>query len=485
MCGILFVKSAADIPLQRHLTALQTLAPRGPDFVRYRHHGDTFVAQTVLRISGDSGWYQEHDEDFFTYNGEIYNYQDLGCYDSDVRAAHDLAKHQQWKKFKQMHGPWAWVYTNFENFSYASDPQGERCLYHYRSNDLTVVASTVAAILCYIDPVPQSLPYDNKGWTMIRHTPWQGIERCVPGKLYVNGQDQGQIDSIFDWIQPRSPVDLDQAVEEFQRIWQRVISTMDHAPATLSYSGGIDSELIRRSLPAIDPLAIDITHKDPIVDGLQCRKIAVDPKQWAGHYQTMIRATQMPAGSWSHVGKWLVAMHSHHRVIFTGLGADELFGGYAVYSSINYDQSQSHSPYSCHDHDGLWPQCLHSYQGDPRQATLLMDYWYQVVGVDAPGHDRLGGQWGRETRNPFMCQPLIKFALNLPWDLKVGAQAKPVLREVYRRNISTDISPKQGFAGHANDSLPWLDVEIDPTGDRHKDWKQIAQLTFSHYTTHR
>jgi hypothetical protein len=35
-----------------------------------------------------------------------------------------------------------------------------------------------------------------------------------------------------------------------------------------------------------------------------------------------------------------------------------------------------------------------------------------------------------------------------------------------------------GFAGHANDSLPWLGVEIDSTGDRHRDWQQIAQKTF-------
>jgi hypothetical protein len=40
------------------------------------------------------------------------------------------------------------------------------------------------------------------------------------------------------------------------------------------------------------------------------------------------------------------------------------------------------------------------------------------------------------------------------------------------------VLPKMGFAGHANDSLPWLGVEIDSTGDRHRDWQQIAQKTF-------
>ena len=37
---------------------------------------------------------------------------------------------------------------------------------------------------------------------------------------------------------------------------------------------------------------------------------------------------------------------------------------------------------------------------------------------------------------------------------------------------------KKGFTGHANDSLPWLGIDIDSTGDRLLDWRQIAQKGF-------
>jgi hypothetical protein len=113
-----------------------------------------------------------------------------------------------------------------------------------------------------------------------------------------------------------------------------------------------------------------------------------------------------------------------------------------------------------------------------------MDYWYQVVGVDAPGLDRLGGAWGKETRNPFMTRAVMKFALNLPWELRVNTVSKPIVRNQFlRRWNNTQILPKMGFAGHANDSLPWMGVDVAVTGDRQQDWKQIAQQTFYEYTT--
>ena len=111
-----------------------------------------------------------------------------------------------------------------------------------------------------------------------------------------------------------------------------------------------------------------------------------------------------------------------------------------------------------------------------------MDYWYQVVGVDAPGQDRLGAAWGRETRSPFMTRAMIEFALNLPWEYKVGTVSKPILRRWFEQRFGAERAyPKMGFAGHANDSLPWLNLSINHTGDRHKDWQAIAQTSYYSY----
>ncbi len=54
------------------------------------------------------------------------------------------------------------------------------------------------------------------------------------------------------------------------------------------------------------------------------------------------------------------------------------------------------------------------------------------------------------------------------------------------------IEPKQGFAGHCNDSAEYLGVVGNPAVDRMTDWKRINQEVFqrivtnheSHQTTH-
>ena len=205
----------------------------------------------------------------------------------------------------------------------------------------------------------------------------------------------------------------------------------------------------------------------------------VDPTQWLVEYAEVINKTQMPAQSWSFVGKWLVAKHCQERVLFTGLGADELFGGYGIYPAMTYNQEKSHSPYSFDDHDALWNQALTAYHGQEQQATLLMDYWYQVVGVDAPGQDRISGAYGIEARNPFMNKRLMTFALNLPIELKINTLPKPLIRQAFLKRWSEElIYPKMGFAGHANDSF----INFKSTGNRHTDWQQIAQKTFYDYT---
>ena len=469
--------------MSRYLAALAKIQPRGPDHVVYKLEKKIFAAQTVLAITGDPGWYAQPRRDFLSYNGEIYNYKNFGNYSTDTELVHETVVSKSQHRWKLFQGPWAWAWTDFDSLAYACDPQGERCLYHYQDNDILIVSSEVSAILTLVQCEQHIPPYSNKGWTMISQTPWQGVTRCEPGQLYQDGIVIGKLDSLFDWITDTGPNSIQDALDEFESVWTQGCAVMTPAePATLSYSGGIDSTLIARHIKDLELLAIDIIGKDPIVDQLTCRKIAVDFESWAKYYRHIIELTRMPAQSWSHVGKWLVAKHANNRIIFTGLAADELFGGYDVYQKLQYTVEHSTSPYSHWDHDNLWPTCLEVYQGDPKQATLLMDYWYQVVGVDAPGLDRLGGACGKETRNPFMLKSVIQFALNLPWHLKVSNPAKPVLRRFLQGSYQGKIDTKRGFAGHANDSLPWLGVVVTCNGDRHRDWQNIAQTTFIEYT---
>jgi asparagine synthetase B (glutamine-hydrolysing) len=488
MCGILLVKSKDSIPLSKHLSAFRKLESRGPDFSRYQHRNNIFIGQSVLHITGDVDYYNQQHTNFLAYNGEIYNYQELGSYQNDVEFVHDCIKNDI-TKLTAGWGPWAFTWTDGTTTLYATDPQGEKTLYQYQDDSILIVASEVTAILEYINNEKIHVAYPNKTWTM-SGTPWKGITKLAPGQLYQNGQARQELDSIWSWIGKPQHTDIDEAYEDFTATWQYVVKHMTPAcPAALTYSGGLDSSLILNSIPGLELYAINNIGKDPIVDVIKeflnkdeltrLHMLTVDEEQWAREFQNLVQCTRMPASSWSYVGQWIATKHCQERVLFTGCGADELFGGYDIYKELSYSLEASTSPYSeFHDAD-LWNRCLSVYNGDARQATLLIDYWHQVVWCDSPAVDMIAGAWGIEARNPFMSRPIMQLALNLPWDFKVSTISKPIIRRAFLERWSDAlIFPKKGFTGHANDSLPYMPFTIDSTGDRLLDWKQIACKSF-------
>ena len=470
------------------MSAFRKLESRGPDFSRYRHQNNTFIGQSVLHITGDSDYYNQKHTNFLAYNGEIYNYQDFGPYRNDIEFVHDCVENNI-KNLSAGWGPWAFAWTNGTTTLYAVDPQGEKTLYQYHDDSILIVASEVTAILEYIDNEKIHVPYTNKTWSMFG-TPWKGITKLVPGQLYQDGHIVQDLDSIWSWIGKEQHTDINEAYEDFTSTWQYVTKRMQPAcPVALTYSGGLDSSLILNSIPGLELYAVNNAGKDPIVDVInefltkdeqsQLHLLPVNEQEWAQEFQDLIQRTRMPALSWSYVGQWIASRHCQERVLFTGCGADELFGGYDIYRELSYSLEGSTSPYSeFHDSD-LWTQCLSTYNGNPRQATLLMDYWHQVIGCDSPAVDMIAGAWGIEPRNPFMARPVMQFALNLPWEFKVSTVSKPIIRRAFlERWTDTLIFPKKGFTGHANDSLPYMPFSIDSTGDRYLDWKQIACKSF-------
>ena len=489
MCGILLVQSRDHIPLKQHLATLGKMSPRGPDFSRYKYINNIFVGQTVLHITGDRNYYTDLHENFLAYNGEIYNYQQLGNYGNDIEFVHDCVENDL-DRLPQGWGPWAWAWTDGDIVRYATDPQGERCLYQYQDDDLLVVCSEIAPILDYIQVKKIAHPYATRHWAILDQTPYQNIIKITAGHLYQNGLKIKPIDTMWSWINPVQYTNMDDAYEEFKHIWTKVCTLMrPRESAALTYSGGLDSSII---LAEIDDLALYTTNmmgKDPIADSVETfltvqeqqtlNKISVDEPSWAQAFRQIISHSKMPVQSWSFVGQWIVNQHCQQRILFTGAGADELFGGYDIYQKLNFDANRSVSPYSENGHDHIWQSCLQAYDNHAGQATLLMDYWYQIAGCDARGIDVASGAWGIESRNPFLAAPVIKLALNLPFEFKVGATPKPLIRRMFlERWKEKDILPKKGFTGHCNDALPWLELDMMPTGDRDKDWKEIVVKSF-------
>lgn len=497
MCGILFVHSKNAVPIEQHQTALSVLSRRGPDYLRYKSFKNTFIAQTVLHVTGSNEFYNRHANDFFAYNGEIYNYHRFRNHKSDVDLAYEAARDNP-ERFRHFEGAWAWCYFKDNEYRYASDPQGERCLYRYQDSEILIVASEVAAILQYKNLGLDIKPYTERHWPVRHATPWQGIERLTPGVMYDHNNRATKIDSVFDWAAPVAYSRIEEAEEDFTSLFHSVVQDMrPKEPFGITFSGGLDSACILSELPdAAHLYTINNDGKDTVSNNVakflteeqQHRLIQIDVDQeiWARDFCQVVNTTRMPVQSWSFVGQWQIARACSERILFSGVGADELFGGYAIYSRLKYNTDHSASPYSCFnpttantDVVSDWHQCLNFYNGDPAQATLLMDYLTQVAAVDMRGVDVCTSTQGIEPRSPFTHPSVIKFALNLPFEYKVGTTPKPIIRQRFLRNWSQDlVYPKQGFSGQCNDSYEYLDININRLLDRDADWKNITQAGF-------
>ena len=489
MCGILLVKSTRPIPLHKHLSAFAQLQRRGPDFCRYDFNNNIFIGQAVLHITGSADYYHTVHRNFLAYNGEIYNYRDLGDFDNDIEFVHHAVETDV-SLLAQGWGPWSWAWTNGREIRYATDPQGERCLYQYRDPSLLIVCSEIGPILEYIDGAKLEMDYESRHWCLPDQTPYKNIVRIQPGWLYENGQATQKIESVFDWIQPTSYATEDEAYEDFRHVWQQTCEIMrPDCESALTYSGGLDSSIVLSHMPDLELYTTNMMDKDPIAQNVatfltqseqaRLHRLDIDEHTWAQAFQQIIEYTRMPVQSWSFVGQWIINQHCEQRVLFTGAGADELFGGYDCYQQLEFSKTQPASPYSRGGDQALWRQCLSAYNDHAGQATLLMDYWYQIASCDARGIDVCAGAWGKEARNPFLARPVMQLALNLPFEYKVGVVSKPLIRRLFLERWQPDqVLPKKGFTGHCNDALPWLDIKIDSTGDRDQDWRQAVLKSF-------
>lgn len=384
MCGIVgtFGQAGADGREARSIvqSMLSVLQHRGPDDSGTWVDGDVALGHTRLSIldtsrRGHQPFVTDDGLGVITFNGEVYNYRELKQllraegvkFHSDTDTEIVLYALHRWgveTAVPRFNGMFAFAYFDKRDRSLwlARDRVGIKPLFISMSQSGLSFASEQKALLAQpgarrdLDRQALSslLLYERFDST---HTPYEGIRLFLPGTILHYREGQSAWHAFFDLLR-----DLDtSAVAETSRTFADsahcfedglVRSVERHlvgdVPVATMCSGGLDSGLVTviaaRKLDGLVSYVADIdgmqgeeVRRASLVAksaGAELRPVRVDRTRFLTNLPDAIKANDQPMFFAQDVAAMLVAeqiQRDGFKVVLTGDGADELFGGYAWY----------------------------------------------------------------------------------------------------------------------------------------------------------
>lgn len=387
MCGIAgcVVASAQSVDpecLRRMAAALQH---RGPDDAGFEVLGSVGLVHTRLAIvdptpaghqpmEHPNGWW------WLTYNGEIFNHAELrrqlpradyrGHSDTETML-HALAEWGE-NAIPRCNGLFAYAALDLRNrrLLLVRDRFGVKPLYYTRHDGALYFASEMAAL--FAAGVPRQARRDVlaqaivHGWANGPLTPIDAVQRVLPGTLLEVDLDTLAVGEKR-WYDPADVVDrermaalaargrgeLADLVEEALResVRRRLMADV---PVGTMCSGGIDSSLVTAYAHAegLEVVAYNAAVTDqPRADespwaervarhlGIELRTVPMTAASWRRDLVEVVRHNEYPLIHESSVPMMQIAGLARDdgvKVLLSGEGADELFGGYGFLSQRDY-----------------------------------------------------------------------------------------------------------------------------------------------------
>jgi asparagine synthase (glutamine-hydrolysing) len=217
-------------------------------------------------------------------------------------------------------------------------------------------------------------------------------------------------------------------------------------------------------------------------------QIRVDAKRALSALPGSIQAMSEPMVSHDTVAFYLLSeeVAKHVKVVTSGQGADEVFGGYSWYPpflGINDPSDEYRRRYFDWRHSDLERLLEPDYLSDDASGAFVDEFFSgvrsdaaidkvleldtEIMLVDDPVKrvDNMSMAFGLEARVPFLDHDLVELAARIPARLKVAGGGKNVLKEAARRYVPAAVidRPKGYFPVPALRYLrgPFLDFVKD------------------------
>lgn len=424
MCGLAGILDVAGrrSPQRAELRSMiSTLHHRGPD--GYGYYVDTRCGLAHARLSiidiagGDQPIHNQNRDVWVVFNGEIFNYIELRAdlerlghrfyTRSDTEVIVHLYERYGLEFVQHLNGQFAialWD-QNRSRLVLARDRTGIRPLFHVRSGGRLFFASEVKALFA-IAEIPRRLNMQALGdimtyWSVLGpQSIFDAVQSLEPGHLMVIEHDGSErISRYWDWdfseVDAHGVRSEQSYAEELNELLVDAVRLQLRAdvPVGAYLSGGLDSSAIAALVRQYNkaPLrTFSVAFEDGEFDesryqqrmaahlgtdhtSIHCRKAdiaAVFPKViW--HTETPVLRTA-PAPLMLLSGS--VRDHGF-KVVLTGEGADEVFGGYDIFKEAKIRRfwaRQPHSRWRQRLLDKLYPYLRHA----PAGARAMNDRFY-------------------------------------------------------------------------------------------------------------
>lgn len=364
MCGIAgFI--GKDKNKKKILKAMcDRIAHRGPDAEGFYVKGDVALGQRRLSIidieGGKQPMFSEDGKLVIVFNGEIYNYKDLKKElkeypfqtESDTEVliygyrkwGYDLPKH--------LRGMFSFALYDMEEKTLfcARDHFGIKPFYYYYNDGTFMFASEIKAFLDhpkFEKKFNESLiaPYLSFSFTPTTETFFEGVKRLDAGNYLIYKDGQINIERYFDLTFPIEEKDYDKTVEEIGKVMDD--STRHHMISDVEVgsflSSGIDSSYLV-SLARPDktytvgydiPRYNEIDYAKDLTDKLKINNTSkkITKEEYMKVLDKIMYHMDEPASDPAVVALYFVANLASKdvKVVLSGEGADEFFGGYNYY----------------------------------------------------------------------------------------------------------------------------------------------------------
>jgi asparagine synthase (glutamine-hydrolysing) len=377
ICGKLYFDSEWKVNGEQMDRMIAAISHRGPDGQGKYLSGPVGLGHARLAIidlsTGDQPMTNEDSSIWLVYNGEVYNFQELReeltrkghtfRSNSDTEVIIHLYEEYGTECASRLRGMFAFALWDdaAKTLFMARDRVGIKPLYYVNTGKALLFASEIKSLLCDPDVRREADPQAVHRFLTFLYLPgnqtlFREIRKLEPGHYLLVKQGQVTCRQYWDlhFGAPLDGQDLSQTCDDLRQLVGEAVQQhmISDVPVGVLLSGGVDSTVVlscavEQTSKRISTFTIgfggeEFDDERPFARlaaerfGTEHHEITISAQDFSGFLPAYVRHMEEPVCEAPAIALYYVSRlaRQHVKVVLSGEGGDEAFGGYQTYRNI-------------------------------------------------------------------------------------------------------------------------------------------------------